>query len=122
PADRHHGEAHPAEQQSDPDDDAEERYFIGHVARVERGREGGLLDPHLAGGIFLWLSARRLQRLGFVVGSLSVGGGVARHLRVVLAARGLKRVDVHVLREAARTRARVDRLIGDRAGGDRQRR
>src|SRR5919204_6586624 len=38
-ADRQDAEANAAQEQRDPDDDAEVRELLGHVARVERGRE-----------------------------------------------------------------------------------
>ena len=61
------------EQQCHSDDDAEERQLLGHVAHVERRRQGGLGDPDVASAVCDRLPGLVLRR----------GRLVARALRVV---------------------------------------
>ena len=102
----------PGEQERDADDETEERELLGHVARVESGRQRRLGDPDVPGRVVDG-PAVGLQRLGGVVGALSVSGREPRHLRVRHATRGLERVDPHVARERTGAIAGVDRLAGD---------
>ncbi|TML74475.1 MAG: GAF domain-containing protein [Actinobacteria bacterium] len=131
-ADRQDAEADAAQQQCDSDDDAEERHLLGHVARVERGRQGGLGHPDVTHAV-----VDRPLRLGvddcilLVVRAAALGELTCRrawlrreapHLRIRETARCLERMDPHVLREHTRLGARVDGLAGDALGREADRR
>ena len=71
-------------------------YLLGHVGHVERGREGGLGHPRVAGGVGDRLTALVFQRRGFVACPQRIArttrGDEASHLRVGQATR---RLDAH---------------------------
>ena len=117
-------EPDPGEQERDPDDDAEERELLCHVARVERRRERRRRHPGVAGSVRDGLAVVTLdcQRLVGRALGIAVRGEEASHLGVDIAARRLQRVDAQVLRECTRLAACVDRLAGHGDRGDVERR
>jgi hypothetical protein len=121
---REDDEADAAEQQRDPHDHSEQCDLLGHVADVQRRRERGLRHPGVAGGVRDRSAGGVLGRGCLVARSGRVRGILGReepaHLRVGEPAGRLERVNAHVLGEAARVAAVLDRLIGDGAcrGGD----
>ena len=99
-----------------PTHDREQRDSPGEERHVQRGGERGLGHPDLASGIADRRARFRvLGGRGLIAGALAVVGRVLRHLRIGLAARGLQRVDAHVVREALGFHAGVDLLARDRA-------
>ena len=122
-----HDEPHAAEEQRNAHHDPEQADPLGHVGGVQRGAEGGLGHPQVARGVghgllCLGIDGRELLVVRAAarsqLGLRSVRPGLeAAHLRIDEAPGVLKRVDAHVLGEAARLGTGVDRLSRDAQPG-----